>query len=73
MDEQLAALRLCARDYVRQCITEGLDPLLVGLSMVAAGADVINTVAGPGAALCAADQIKDRVSKANVAPDGKTH
>lgn len=73
MENQIAALRLCARDYVQQCIAEGLDPYLVGLSMVMAGTDVINTVAGPGAAYQVAEGARDRVSRANVAPDGKRH
>lgn len=73
LEQQIAALRLCARDYVAQCIAEGLDPYLVGLSMVMAGTDVIATVAGPGAAYQVAEGARDRVDRSMVAPDGKPH
>jgi hypothetical protein len=69
----LACLRLAARDFISQCVNEGLNPLLVGLAMVAAGTDVINTVAGPGVAYQVAEGAKARVDRAMVAPDGKPH
>ncbi len=69
----IACLRLAAADFVSQCVKQGLNPLLVGMAMVAAGTDVINTVAGPGAAYQVAEGAKARVDRAMVAPDGKPH
>jgi len=69
----LACMRLAARDFVSQCVKEGIDPYLVGLSMVMAGTDVISTVAGPGVAYQVAEGAKARVDRSMVAPDGKRH
>jgi hypothetical protein len=69
----IACLRLAAADFVSQCVKEGLDPYLTGLAMVMAGTDVINSVAGPGAAYQVAEGAKARVDRSMVAPDGKRH
>ena len=69
----LACLRLAAADFVFQCAREGLDPFLTGVAMTLAGTDLINTVAGPGAAYAVAEGAKARVDRSMVAPDGKRH
>jgi hypothetical protein len=69
----LACLRLAAADFVGQLAQEGLNPFLIGLAMTLAGTDLINTVAGPGAAYAVAEGAKARFDRSMVAPDGKRH